>query len=264
VSHYKDAFPNTHLLMRRPFAIAQKLNLGLYNDMAGDVISTRTWLNWVGSGGDFDQTGEKNGLVPMPDSWLIAPVGGEQAPSISDDEFYNTELERSLELLRKSHATFIGPNGPYNAEYGGALQDGINQVLSTIGYRLSIKEVKMLRWTLFEKKIKVQLDFVNNGSAPMYYNWPANIFLLDDAGKTIYVSQVDMDVRKIIPDETYKVYADIPVGSLKSGIYSIGIAISDPQTNQPAVQFSMENNRKDLIYELGSFEVIRIFDFQNK
>ncbi len=51
--HYVEAFPDTHLLMRRPFSIAQKLELGLYNDMTADLTQTSTWLDWIKNGGEF-------------------------------------------------------------------------------------------------------------------------------------------------------------------------------------------------------------------
>ena len=54
----------------------------------------------------------------------------------------------------------------------------------------------------------------------------------------------------------------MPVGNLKNGKYSIGIAIIDPLTSQPAVKFSNENARQDLIQYIGSFEVKRLFNLR--
>ena len=260
VSHYIEAFPKTYLLMRRPFSIAGKLGLGLYNDMTGDFISTQTWLGWIAKGGNYSQTGEVNALVPMADGWKTAPIGGEQAPTLSDQDFYGANLEQTLDLIRKSHATFVGPNGPYLENYGGDLQNGIDQVLSTLGYRIYVQQIQMPRWVWFEKNILLQIEFGNNGIAPIYYNWPTNLYILDSNGRLIYVSQINVDLRKIIPGELYKVSAHLPVDNLEKGAYSVGIAIVDPDTNLPAVHLAMDNTRSDNIFVLGSFEVKKMFD----
>jgi len=257
VMHYVGSFPNTHLLMRRPFSIAEQLNLGLYNDMTADFDATKKWLDWIENGGECSQTHEMNALSPMPNGWLKAPIGGEQAGSMSFEEIYDTYLDQTIQLLEDSHATFIGPGSPYKLESGGPLQDGIDQVLATIGYRLYIKQVQIPLWVHFGKNIKIRLNFGNNGVAPMYYNWPCVIYLCDENGNVLINYQLEMDLRKVIPGELYNFIFVMPVDKLENGKYSIGIALIDPMTGQPAVKFAMENTRQDLIQELGSFEISR-------
>lgn len=264
VTHYVSAFPKTHLLMRRPFSIARILNLGLYNDMTGDPESTSTWLDWIEYGGGFSVTEENDALDPIPDGWQTAPIGGEQAPSISDQVFYRENLKQTLDLLRKSHASFIGPNGPYRLEHGGIFQNGIDQILSVLGYRIYVKQIQMPRWVILKRKIHIQLSFANDGIAPIYYNWPINLYLLDEYGEVITISQIDMDIRKVMPGESYRVSTNVPLTGFKSGSYSLGIAVVDPQTQQPAVQLAMEKNRADMIYEIGVFEFIRVFNMPSE
>jgi len=262
VTHYISAFPNTPLLMRRPFSIAKILNLGLYNDMTGDFESTTTWLDWIAYGGDYSVTGEKNALVPMPDGWMKAPIGGEQAPSISNEDFYGEKLNQTLDLVKRSHTTFIGPNGPYNVEMNGNLQNGVNQVLSLLGYRIYVEQIQMPRWVIMKKSLRIQLSFNNDGIAPMYYNWPTNLYLLDKNREVVSVSQLDLDIRKIMPGERYRILTNVPLAGLKSGTYSLGIALVDSRTQKPAVQLAMEGDWNNLIYELGFFYYFRVFNYK--
>lgn len=258
VGHYVEAFPNTHLLMRRPFSIVAQLNLGLFNDMTGDLIATDSWLNWIENGGNYSQTKEINAYKPMLEIWKTAPIGGEQAGSMSDDKIYDQNLDQTIQLLKESHTTFIGPGSPYKQKAGGPLQDGINQVLSTIGYRLYVDQISMTRWVYFSNKVTIQFDLGNAGIAPMYYNWPVRFYLLNNDGMVVLNIPADLDLRKILPGEikTYKI--TIPLDNIENGVYSIGFAILDPNTNQPAVKIAMENSREDLIQELGQIEVKRI------
>jgi hypothetical protein len=261
VDHYVSAFPDTYLLMRRPFSIAQKLGLGLYNDLTADLSQTNIWLSWIENGGEYLPQ-EVHSLSAMPMGWQNAPVGGEQTSNLSDEQIYDTHLEQTLQLLKKSHTSFIGPNGPYTVESGGSLQTGLDQVMTTIGYRIYIDHVQMPRWIYDGSDINIRFTFSNHGIAPMYYNWPVHIYLLDEKGKSISTHLLPMDLKKVLPGESYEVTSKIPVSNLKNGTYSIGIAIIDPLTSQPAVKFGNENARQDLIQYIGSFEVKGIFNLR--
>ena len=89
---WTEAFPDAMILMRRPFASAEKYGFGLYNDMTGQPEATQSWLGWINNGGEYDQTGEKNVIVPMNDFWKTAPSGGELTSSLSMEEMLDTNL----------------------------------------------------------------------------------------------------------------------------------------------------------------------------
>lgn len=251
--HYLEAFPQTHLLMRRPFTVAQTYDLGLYNDMTADPVQTETWLSWIS--GDPDTTQEMDGLTAMPDGWQKAPIGGEQAPALSNEQVYGADVAQTIGLLQRSHTTFIGPNGPYKVEYGSSLQGGLDQVMATIGYRIYIEEVRLPRQVHWGNNIQARLTLSNNGIAPFYYNWPTQIFLLNKDGKPLNTFPLQLDLRDVLPEKFLDVDFDLPLGDLENGTYSLAFAIIDPLTGQPAVQLANENSRSDLIQVLGSFEV---------
>jgi len=261
VKDYIDAFPSTHLLLRRPFTVAQTSSLGLYNDMTGSVKDTNTWLNWIQNGGDY-LPGEPNSLVPMPNGWQQAPVGGEQAPPLSDEDVYSTTLSTTLSLLKASHTTFIGPGGPYRIPLNSPLQVGVDQVLSTIGYRIYIEKAELPLSIRFGWEAQVKLSFSNSGIAPFYYNWPTQIYVFDENGETLGVYPLEMDLRKILPGQVYGVSFVIPVDALSNGKYSIGFAIIDPLTGKPGVKLANGSSRQDLIQGVGTFEVNWLFNFQ--
>ena len=254
VNHYVEAFPGTYLLMRRPFSIAQKLGLGLYNDLTADLTQTNIWLDWIKNGGEYLPQ-ELHGLSPMPDGWQKAPIGGEQSPNLSNEQIYGVDLEQTIQLLKKSHTSFIGPGSPYKVQNGDPLQAGIDQVLTIIGYRLYIDHVQMPRWVLHDKAINITFTFSNNGIAPMYYNWPIMVYLFDEKGNTILTYRPQTDLRKVLPGSFFDVTFKMQIGDLEKGTYSIGMAIIDPITGQPGVKIANENARNDLIQFIGSFEV---------
>ncbi len=263
VYDYAGAFPDIHLLMRRPFTVAGKLGLGLYNDMTGDVHSTSSWLDWIGHGGDY-LPDEKNTLVPMPDGWEKSPIGGEQSPDITDEEAYDINLKTTLQLLKDSHTSFIGPGGGYDVEFNGPLQKGVDQVLSTIGYRIYIDQVEMPLFIKFGKEAKIIFYFSNDGIAPFYYDWPFQLYLFDQNGEFVEKYMLQMDVRKILPGKIYPVSFALPIGELENGKYTVGLALLDPSTGQPAIKLANENTRSDLIMNVGTFEVKKLFSLPDK
>jgi hypothetical protein len=258
VYHYLNAFPGVHLLVRRPFTIARDLSLGLFNDMTGNVEHTNGWLDWIQNGGVY-LPGEKDTIVPMANGWEFAPVGGEQAPDISNEQMYGVELETTLQLLRRSHTTFIGPGGPYEIKIGGALQSGIDQVLTTIGYRLYIHHVEMPLSVRFGDEAQIKFSFSNDGIAPFYYDWPAMVYLFGESGEIVGSYPLEMDLRKILPNQIYATELLLPIGDLENGKYTVGFAIIDPLTGLPGVKLANESSRDDLIVEVGTFEIDRIF-----
>jgi hypothetical protein len=260
VQQYREAFPKTALLMRRPFSIVRQLDLGLYNDLTGDPAGTNEWLGWIANGGEYDQTGETGALVPMPDAWQTAPIGGEQAGSVSPNQLYEQDLPQTIELLERSHTSFIGPEGPANLEAGGPLQPGIDSALARMGYRLYVQEATLPRRVAVQNRLNLKLSFANSGIAPIYYNWPTRLYLIDRRGEVRSSYPMSIDLRKILPGASYSVQVSMPLKDIENGEYDVGVAILDPSTQQPAVKLAMQNPRADLIQILGQVEILwRLF-----
>jgi hypothetical protein len=261
VLHYLEAFPNNHLLMRRPFNIAKEEKLGLYNDMTGHPEATKTWLDWIEIGGEFSQTGEKHALAAMPDGWQVAPIGGEQTNFLSDEDLYKDFLTQTLDLLRASHSTFIGPGGPYDILPGSALQAGLDQVHVNLGYRFFVSELKMPARAFIGRSVRGTVTIENIGNAPMYYPWPLRFYLIDDTGEFQAIVEKDESMMGVLPSQSRSFNFSLPVGHLENGVYSVGVSIVDPLTDQPVVRFAMDNVRNDRIQILRELEVPSIFNY---
>lgn len=258
VRHYIEAFPNTHLMMRRPFAIAANEGLGVYNDMTGDKESTEEWLSWIANGGDYSQASEgKGALLAMPDGWKSAPVGGEFTSGKPMKLILKDDIDITLDLLKRSHTTFIGPKTPIDERNGSHYTDGIEKILTTIGYRIRIKEAIFSTLIFNSNQLHVSLEWVNDGIAPFYYNWEVFLFVFDSNGNEVLKERVNAELTKVIPNSSYITKTRINIKELKGkkGAYDIGLAIIDPLTNLPGISLAMKNKRNDKIYILGSYTI---------
>lgn len=249
IQPYITSFPNSIILMRRPFNAAKEHGFGIFNDMTGAPEDTQEWLGWIESGGEYNETDEENALAAMQDAWKTAPIGGEFTSGITMGQLLDAGLNTTLNLLEQSHTTFIGPMIPKDNTYA----NGIAAVLKRLGYRLRIDSAK-LKTTLFSKGLSVELKWANDGIAPIYKPWSVYIYLFDQTGKEVLKVPVDIDITKIINTQSVTSTTMLPTYYLPDGIYDLAIAVIDPMAGKPAVAFAMENTRSDRIYVLGKWE----------
>ncbi|WP_277631418.1 DUF4832 domain-containing protein [Atopococcus tabaci] len=237
---YIEAFPNAKLLMRRPFRIAKAEGLGLYNDMAGHPQSTQQWMEWITQGGVFDQTGEE-ALAAMPRAWQTAPIGGELTSALPMGQMLTTHLERTLQLLRESHASFVGPNIP--SETGDTNNDyrnGMTQVLQTLGYRIGVTHME---WTERSNRARVKLTWENHGIAPLYWDWPVYLYFTDMEGNVLGKEAIDLRLTQLLPGKTIKTTTDFQLEEPSGDVHAVSVGIEDPMTGRPAVQLASNQEK---------------------
>ena len=232
---WTEAFPDAMILMRRPFAAAEKYGFGLYNDMTGQPEATQSWFDWINNGGKYDQTGEKNVIVPMKDFWKTAPSGGEFTSSLSMEEMLDTNLSGTVEMIREAHTTFLGPKIP-DENY----VDGYKEVLKNMGYRLWISMAELKNTA---KGSRLKLTWENSGVAPMYKEWPVYVYIEDESGKLVEKSRISIKISSLLPGEKATTLTALETERLNSLLekgYRISVGIEDPMTELPCVRFAME------------------------
>lgn len=232
---WTEAFPDARILMRRPFASAEKYGFGLYNDMTGQPEATQSWFDWINNGGKYDQTGEKNVIVPMKDFWKTAPSGGEFTSSLSMEEMLDTNLSGTVEMIREAHTTFLGPKIP-DENY----VDGYKEVLKNMGYRLWVSMAELKNTA---KGSRLKLTWENSGVAPMYKEWPVYVYIEDESGKLVEKSRISIKICSLLPGEKEVTLTALETERLNSLLekgYRLSVGIEDPMTEFPCVRFAME------------------------
>ena len=233
---WTEAFPDARILMRRPFASAEKYGFGLYNDMTGQLEATQSWFDWINNGGKYDQTGEKNVIVPMKDFWKTAPSGGEFTSSLSMEEMLDTNLSGTVEMIREAHTTFLGPKIP-DENY----VDGYKEVLKNMGYRLWVSMAELKNTA---KGSRLKLTWENSGVAPMYKEWPVYVYIEDESGKLVEKSRISIKISSLLPGEKATTLTALEMERLNSLLekgYRLSVGIEDPMTELPCVRFAMED-----------------------
>ncbi|MDO5294275.1 MAG: DUF4832 domain-containing protein [bacterium] len=247
VKHYVDAFPNAKLLMRRPFTAVTKYGLGVYNDMTGEVDDTNTWLDWIQNGGTYTEPKEPHTLLATPKIWSTSPVGGEFTSSQTMETMLTSNLTTTLELLDKSHMTFIGPKCPISNEELVQFPKEVGQVLNKIGYRYGVSKVK-LSYDALLKKTKVNITLNNYGVAPMYQDWPVYLYVLSENHQVVSKQLVKVNLTQLGQNESKDLEVQVKEPLSEESVRRLAIGIEDPETNKPAVALDMDVNAEDKMY----------------
>lgn len=250
VGHYTDAFYEAQMLMRRSYEIAVDENLGIYNDMTGDKESTEEWLLWTEGEGAYEAGSVRLPYMEYPEFWNYAPVGGEFTSSIDMETMLTTQKEETLDLIRRSHMTFIGPKTPNRKLRTLA---GAEEVERELGYRLWISTMKP-SYQYLKNQIQMTLTWENSGAAPLYWDWTVMMYVYDRDGKLQYWEAVNMDLRDLTPGKKITTTSVIPFNDMFRQGYSVGIGIIDPLTEKPAVRLAMDVEYRDginMLYVYG-------------
>jgi hypothetical protein len=141
------------------------------------------------------------------------------------------------------------------------LQAGLDQVHVNLGYRFFVSELKMPARAFIGRSVRGTVTIENIGNAPMYYPWPLRFYLIDDTGEFQAIVEKDESMMGVLPGQSRSFNFSLPVGHLENGVYSVGVSIVDPLTDQPAVRFAMDNVRNDRIQILRELEVPSIFNY---
>lgn len=239
VDAYTESFPKTCLLMRRPYEIARKAGLGVYNDMTGSKEDTKEWLKWI-EAGDEENVPK---VTAIPKIWEHAPVGGEFTSSIPMENMLGENMEQTLQLIRASHMSFLGPKCP-RAGYE-VTREAIDQVKKELGYRFYIPKAELSGF-LWSSKCRLKLQIENTGNAPFYYQWPLVARLVDLEGCVLEEKKLLKSVASVGYESPKEIDVRVPK-SWRQKNTRIEIAILDPASGEPGVKFAQENGGENIV-----------------
>lgn len=235
-SQYQSAFPQARLLTRRNYALSVDSGAGVYNDMTGSSDDTLEWLAWQLAGGSQEVADYEIAYSPVEDIWRTAPVGGEFTSSLDMGYMLGDNIVQTLNLLRSSHMTFIGPHYP-KGEY--AESAGAHMVGGFLGYRLWVSELDV-RFDALTRCWDITMKWRNDGVAPLYADWPVTLEVRDASGEVVYDAALPLVLSDLCDGEEFTVKASVPFDQRYWDGFTIGVGITDPLTGDYAVRLSSD------------------------
>jgi hypothetical protein len=253
-SEFKAAFPDKKVLVRYPWNHFRDFDFGIYWDAWGN------WNQMQGAAMEIERLNELPRLM-----WRHGVIEGESAynccghltqpgPDPTTTMKVAHHRDHLIETIRRFHGSALGWVAAYNQSDREAVA-GAEKVQLAFGYRYLLDAVRYPISVARGGTFSVDVSVINAGSAPMYYNWPVEVSLLDPATKAVAWKGVfgDCDIRDWLPGQHYssqtKEYEtpaerniingtfDLP-SELAAGPYILALAVLDPAGMQPSLRFS--------------------------
>lgn len=251
VDQYRQAFPDKVFMFRRPVSEMLNMRAGLYNDMIGNSEQTDRWLNWIKIGGD-DEFPE---MTAQPDFWQNGPSGGEFANGDPSRFLTDESFAQTLAQIDASHTSLIGPSAP-TEKIAPEIDQNANELLSKMGYRLSIDFVSYPKAARPGTTIKLLQQWENTGNSPMYYSWPIVVNLCNNLNQVVASATLDVDIRKILPG-TIQFISDFTIPEfILPGEYFFTTSINDPSTNSPGIYLTTAGRLENGSYQTGRIVIL--------
>lgn len=251
IKPYLTAFPNARFMTRYPLVETVKYGFGLYNDMTGDPEETEYWFSQMNYG-IWEQTGLPE-QADTSEAWKTQPIGGEFASTQNDSFYLHDNLSITLEMLRNSHQSFIGPKIIIN-ETSDDYASASKAILSTIGYRYYVSSVDVDASS--EEMINVKLTMENLGVAPTYGHYMVRVTLWDDEGSAVWTSELSkIQLEKLLPDGTQEDEATISREELDDDIlYTLTASIINERGESKA-PMALTTEQSTYEYVVAQFRI---------
>jgi hypothetical protein len=253
---FTAAFPNKKVQVRRPKDAFTAYSFGGYLD---------SWANWNKEATD----GAAAEYLNTTKAWWKTHIwegdcaynccGYQTQPGDNPDDTLTDPLHRNflIDTIRKRHCTALGWVADYS-QNDPVVSAGAEEVQRAFGYRYLLNEVRYPAVLTPGAEFSVHFKVTNVGSAPICYNWPVEVSLLNPTTKAVVWKNTfdGCDIRNWLSGDqynsttrTYTVPAvantvsgtfQLP-GTIANGQYILALAILDPAGMLPSVRFSTVN-----------------------
>ena len=159
--------------------------------------------------------------------WEKAPVGGGMTDTIPMDTLLMDNLSDTLDQIRSSHLSYIGPVCP-DAEQQQS--NGSEMILRNVGYCLYLSRLQTTV-DFLDDTLQIHFTFNNIGAAPMYRDWPVRMYIFNKK-KCICEQTLDLRLSDLLPDKEITVTGSVPYSRDLLNGFSVGIAITSPDGSE--------------------------------
>ena len=242
VDMYVNAFTKTPLVMMTAdsaaLMYAVSRGTGIRRDGVGSVWDVQSWSHSV----MFPDS-------PVNEVWRKAPVVFEWYANYDYlRKCDHCSFDAGFQFMLDNHVTYINDNL-------GNMPDSVFSRLRMLGersgYRFVLKEISNSSAVGSGGTLDVQMIWENIGVAPIYKNYPIELYLVDSLQNVVFTKRLDRDLRTWLPGaHSLDVTMNVP-RTLKTGKYAIGIAMVDASSRKPAIRFPMNAAETNGIYHVS-------------
>ncbi len=197
-------------------ADAESPGSGSWKDVLGDAKATGKWnAEIMAAGGEEDSAAAA--------VWEKAPVAGGMTDTVPMDNLLMDGLSDTLDQIRRSHLSFIGPACPNAQEQ---MTNGSEMILRNVGYCIYLSRLQTTV-DYIDDVLQLHFTFNNIGAAPMYRDWPVKMYIYSKK-ECICEQTLDIRLPELLPNREITVTGSVPYSRDLLKGYTVGIAITSP------------------------------------
>ncbi|MCL2880037.1 MAG: DUF4832 domain-containing protein, partial [Treponema sp.] len=230
---FTKAFKNKKLMVRYPGCFTD-YDFGYYwdsfalpddSDTGNLIIQKNNWRTQMVSGEVAYDWGDQTKLGGSPDGTLGS----------------DGNTDNVINWIQWTHASSIGWIANYT-KTNSALYANAARMQKALGYRYVVQSATYNHTVHEDGALSLEFTVTNTGSAPFYYQWPAEISLLDARKNPVWKGLVHVDIRNWLPGRTYTVRDTFTIPeNIPQGMYTLALAVLDPAGNVPSLRFANIN-----------------------
>ena len=204
---YSQAFTKTPVLLRYPagksnprYVANDDLSFGYHDDSfawgtldTGNPDDSWFYMNLLAKAGD-------NAL----NKWQKHPIGGEIRPEvwgqIFDAKPTHKQAQDFAKCVQQTHASWLMDSGMFNKKQSADRVQRATEAVQRMGYDFYVQSARIDRTDA--QHIEVELQVLNNGVAPFYYEWSMELAALSLNGDLLKTFPVDWKLNTIAPSTT--------------------------------------------------------------
>jgi hypothetical protein len=244
---YLTAFKKTPLVMMSDdadtLAYALAHGAGVRRDGVGSPWHEQ---NWIGSA-------KYAGVAGFADAWKRAPVVFEWHGNYDQITARGWSFDRAIQFILNNHVTYINDN--LQAVPAARMPD-LERLARLAGYRFVLREVRHEAVVRRGAALSVAMKWANVGVGRLYRSYPLSLALLDQNGATVCQVQAKADPRDWLPGEVAACQCLAIPATIAPGVYSLALALIDPQTGKPAIHLAVDAPQTQLLYRVSRVTVI--------
>ena len=125
-----------------------------------------------------------------------------------------------------------------------------------MGYNYQIEKCRFKERVLTDELLSIELEIINIGVAPMYYDWDIEFGILSNEKKLLKIFETDYKTSGILPGDKNIFRVDESLPNLSKGKYNLGVRIVQPNSQNEKSDIWKLDSRNTYILFSNEIEVI--------
>jgi hypothetical protein len=180
--------------------------------------------------------------------WKKHPIGGEIRPEvwgqIFDAKPTHKQAQDFTKCVQQTRASWLMDSGMFNKKQSADRVQRATEAVQRMGYDFYVQSAR-IDWT-DAQQIEVELQVLNNGVAPFYYDWSMELAVLSSTGGLLKTFPVDWKLNTIAPStppeimKTTLLMQDLPDSAAK-----LALRVVNPLPKGKALRFANADQDAD-------------------